>query len=54
MTYAHAWKITGESTHAQAVAEGWGEEWESADEFVRLADFDFSAGIIGAITDYDK
>jgi hypothetical protein len=54
MTYEQAWNLTQRNSLAQAIAEGWEDEWEIADEHIRLADYDYSAGIIDCITEYDE
>ena len=53
MTYQEAWKTTQSTNYQTARGEGWGDEWQNADEFIRIADYDFAAGIIAKITDYD-
>lgn len=53
MTYARAWQLTSESTYNQARREGWGEEWLSADEHIRLADYDLQTGVISDLSEYD-
>ena len=54
MTYAEAWKLTANTTYEQSISEKWEDEWRMADEFIRVADYDLSAGIIDAVTDYDE
>ncbi len=54
MTYAEAWKLTQGTTHAQATAEGWSDEWETADEHIRIADYDYSNGLISDVSEYDE
>ena len=53
MTYTKAWELTRRSNYSQAESEGWGEDWLIADEHVRLTDYDYSAGIINNLSDYD-
>lgn len=54
MTYAKAWDVISNATYEQAEAEGWLSEYEIASEHVRIADFDYSAGTISSVNDYDE
>ena len=53
MKYSEAWKISMACTYAQARAEGWGDDWLAADEFIRIADYDYQHHIIDTVTEYD-
>jgi len=53
MTYARAFELSNPAYFQLSIDEGWNDEWERAAEHVRIADYDYSAGIIDSVTAYD-
>ena len=53
MTYQQSFEMSNPKHYELAIKEGWLAEWEAASEHVRIADFDFSAGIIANVNEYD-
>jgi hypothetical protein len=53
MTYQDAWNIISHTSYDQAETENWLDEWELANEHVRIADYDYSVGIIPSVNAYD-
>ncbi len=50
MTYAQAWATYCGAKSPEDFAD---PEFEAAAEHIRIADYDYQAGIISAVTDYD-